>query len=149
MGMVVNLVSRVRRRRPSNEICPRSLAIMAEGPARAELEAVFHEAGWELAIGGVAPIVFYERESNPSGWHAAVCALSALSPRPYIVLLSKTADGNLWEELVSCGGSDVLRMPLERDAVLRAVKTGWSIWSSQERLRRERGLARGRGRPPS
>ncbi|MEO8129033.1 MAG: hypothetical protein ABI822_18155, partial [Bryobacteraceae bacterium] len=86
--------------------------------------------------------------ANPSRWREAVCELSALSPRPYVILLSNSSDQNLWEELVTCGGSDVLRMPFETEAVLRAVRTGWAFWLTERRVR-EQGLARGRGRPPS
>jgi len=77
----------------------------------------------------------YERELNPCHWREAVSLLSRLSPRPYVILLSSSSDKNLWDELVRHGGSEILRTPIDRDAVMRAVNAGWSLWRNQQRLR--------------
>jgi hypothetical protein len=126
--------------------CPGALAIMAEGPGRDALQMVFREAGWKLMIAETSapaldprterlPIILYERELNPCHWREAVSLLSGLSPRPYVILLSSRSDKNLWDELVRHGGSDILRTPIDRDTVVRAVKSGWSLWRNQQRLR--------------
>jgi len=149
------IVSRLRRSaqmklsrlRIDTENCPRAMAIMAEGPGRDALEAVFRDAGWRLTIADTSapaldpvcerlPIIFYERELNRSRWREAVLLLSRLSPRPYVILLSSTSDRNLWDELVRYGGCDIVRTPICRDAVIQAVESGWSLWLSQQRLRR-------------
>jgi len=123
--------------------CPAALAIMAEGPGRDALQRVFREAGWRLAIAESSasapieppPIILYERELNACHWRQAVSLLSRLSPRPYVILLSSSSDKNLWDELVRHGGSEILRTPVDPDAVVRAVKSGWSLWRNQQRLR--------------
>jgi FixJ family two-component response regulator len=126
--------------------CPHALAIMAEGPGRDALQAVFLDAGWRLTIVDNSapaldprnerlPIIFYERELNQSGWRLAVSLLSRLSPRPYIILLSSNSDKNLWDELARHGGSDILRTPIDRNAVVRAVESGWSLWRNHQKLR--------------
>jgi len=46
------------------------------------------------------------------------------------MLASKVIDDYLWNELVSCGGYEVVRKPLREDEVCRAVRMAWSYWSS-------------------
>jgi DNA-binding NtrC family response regulator len=134
------------RRAAAGEV-PRALAIVAPGPARDALQAIFDDAGWVLKIAdtlqsalvcqaeGPFPIVLYEREPCEHDWRAAVSLLSKLSPRPCVILLSGSCDRNLWDELGRYGGSDILRTPVDRDAVMRAVKSGWSLWRNQQKLR--------------
>lgn len=46
------------------------------------------------------------------------------------MLASKVIDDYLWNELVSCGGYEVMGKPLREDEVSRAVRMAWSYWSS-------------------
>jgi len=148
-GMVSGLRSsaqlRLSRRRLNSDTFPGALAIMAKGPCRDVLQAAFHDAGWKLTITDTFaaaldplthrfPIIFYERELSER-WREAVSLVSSQPARPYVILLSSSSGRNLWEELVRYGGSDVLRTPIGREAVLRAVKSGWSLWRNQQKLR--------------
>jgi len=77
----------------------------------------------------------YERELNPHRWREAVSLFSRLSPRPYVILLSSSSDKNLWDELVRHGGSEILRTPIDGDAFKRAIRSAWSLWRNQQKLR--------------
>jgi DNA-binding NtrC family response regulator len=122
---------------------PRALAVMGEGPGRDALQVVFRDAGWKLVVADTSasamarqqkeplPIILYDRELTGRGWRQAVSHFSRLSPRPCVLLLSRSSDKNLWDELVRCGGFDLLRTPVDRDAVIRTVSAGWSIWRSR------------------
>jgi DNA-binding NtrC family response regulator len=104
---------------------------------------VFHDAGCALAVAGnpesaIAcqkkehfPIILYERELTERDWRQVVSVFSRLSPRLCVILLSRNSDKNLWDELVRCGGFDLLRTPVDRDAVIRTLRAGWSIWQNQ------------------
>jgi hypothetical protein len=125
------------------EVAPRALAVISEGPGRESLREVFHEAGWKLAVAGNSasaiakqkkdhfPIILYERELAERDWRQAVSIFSRLSPRPCVILLSRNSDKNLWDELVRCGGFDLLRTPVDRDTMIRTLRAGWSIWQNQ------------------
>jgi DNA-binding NtrC family response regulator len=125
----------------------RALAIMGAGPGRDTLQAIFDDAGWVLTIAdtlasaialqkeGLVPIVLYDREVIESDWRAVVSLLSRLPPHPCVILLAGSSDNNLWDEFGRYGGSDILRTPVERDEVIRAVKAGWSLWQNQQKLR--------------
>jgi hypothetical protein len=52
-----------------------------------------------------------------------------------VVLLSGSSDKNLWGELVRCGGFELLRTPVDPDAVIRTVRAGWFVWQNQHNLR--------------
>ncbi len=127
---------------------PGALAILAEGPDREALRVFFRDAGWELAIAGAVsaalarykkhplPIILCDREVPGCEWHKAVSILASLPGRPLVILLSSRCDQNLWDDVTTNGGSDILRVPLDRYAVERAVRSGWLLWRHLQRLRR-------------
>jgi DNA-binding NtrC family response regulator len=118
------------------------MAVMGEGPGRDALEGVFRDAGWQLVVADNStsaimrqqneawPIILYERELTGRGWRQAVSRFSRLSPHPFVVLLSHSSDNNLWDELVRCGGFDLLRTPIDPDEVIKTVSAGWAIWQN-------------------
>jgi DNA-binding NtrC family response regulator len=133
-------------RRPSVSAvaeAPWALAVMSDGPDRDALKAIFRDAGWKLAVAGDfasaiageerdhSPIILYERELGEKDWRPAVSIFSRLSPRPCVILLSRNSDKNLWDELVRCGGFDLLRTPLNGNAAVRTLKAAWAIWQNQ------------------
>jgi DNA-binding NtrC family response regulator len=121
---------------------------MRPGPERDALQAIFREADWDLAIAESLsfaltsqkthpfPIVLWERELLDCDWHKAVSVLSGLPPRPWVILLSGHSDKNLWDDLTGFGGSDILRTPLDKEAVVRAIRSGWFLWRHLEQLHR-------------
>jgi hypothetical protein len=118
------------------------LAILPTGPDRALIEALSYEAGWALTISetpsvtlGTFTIIMYDRELSPHTWGETIRSLTRSSPRPYIILLSRSSDKNLWDELEHVGGSDILRTPLDREATLRTVGRAWSLWHIQQKVR--------------
>lgn len=120
----------------------RVLAILPTGPDRVLIEALSYEAGWALTISetpsvipGTFPIVMYDRELSPHTWRETIRSLTRRSPRPYIILLSRSSDTNLWDELERVGGSDILRTPLDREATLRIVNRARSLWHIQQKVR--------------
>ncbi len=150
-----------RNQNRGNEV-PRVLAVVRAGACRDALEAIFHEAGWDLRIADTTAtaaalqieepsgVVLYQRELTDSDWGGEVARLAKSSPQPWVVLLSGSNDQNLWDEVTRHGASDILRTPLCRDAVLRAVQSGWVLWRNQQKLRIASGVGFGRnnGRKP-
>jgi len=130
---------------------PEALAILREGPDQAVLRGIFHTAGWELAIADSVssaftaqerhpvPIILYDQKFPGCEWHKAVSALASLPGQPWVILLSSRCDQNLWDELTMIGGSDVLRAPLNAQAVIQAVKSGWLLWRHLRQLKRATG----------
>lgn len=117
-----------------------ALAVISEGPDREALQRAFRDAQWRLEFANDCmlaidrqheepiPIVLYERELAVGDWRHAVSSFSHLTPRPCVILLSRNADQNLWDELVRCGGFELLRIPIDPAAVVQTVNAGWAIW---------------------
>jgi FixJ family two-component response regulator len=126
---------------------PRILALVPQGPDRLFLQAISRDAGWALTLSettpGIAsgcqsatpPIIIYDRELSPGHWGEMVRDLARKSPRPYVILLSPNIDTNLWDEVQRVGGSDILRTPISRDKLLRAVRRAWLLWRNQQQVR--------------
>jgi FixJ family two-component response regulator len=125
------------------EEAPRIVAIVREGRDSALLAALSRQSGWALTLSetpetitsGVPPVILYDRALAPSNWSEVIGAWTVKPHRPYVILLSPKTDANLWEELQRAGGSDILRLPLNRDHVLKAVKRAWKVWCSQQHVR--------------
>ena len=138
-----------RRRHPegARHKAPRILAMVPQGPDRLLLQALSQDAGWALTLSETAPpidsghqadappIIIYDRGLSPLHWGETVRNLARKSPRPYVILLSPNADTNLWDELQRVSGSDILRTPINRDKMLRAVKRAWLLWRNQQQVR--------------
>ena len=143
----VSLFLRPRwRHSASGQRAPRVLAFVPEGFNRSMIELVSSESGWTLTIADrlvaiaesaseTAQIILFDRELWPGLWREAVGLLTRRSPRPYLILLSPTSDGNLWDELQRFGGADILRSPIDRESTLGAVGRAWSLWRSQQHVR--------------
>ena len=121
-----------RGRHPRNrETGPPIRAFVPDGPERRLLEELSRKSGLQLEFAGAGgavpapdgpcpPIVIYGREHSPC-WREDIQLLARTTPRPYVILLSATADANLWDELERLGGDDILRLPLTAAVVLDAV----------------------------
>jgi DNA-binding NtrC family response regulator len=75
-------------------------------------------------------IVLFDRDIAGQNWREFVTGFAAASGGACIMLVSKVIDDNLWNDLVSNGGYEVLRKPLREDEVSRALRMAWSYWSS-------------------
>jgi DNA-binding NtrC family response regulator len=126
---------------------PEALAIVNAGPFSERLRTFFETAAWRLSIvencadGTVrqkrdpAPVVFCDRDLIGCDWRKVVAQFSKSEVHPYVILLTRSSDTDLWDELIQNGGSDILRLSADRDLVLSAVEAGWLHWRSQQRLR--------------
>ena len=134
------LFGRRSNRRPEE---PRILAILPEGSDRSVLRQAADAAGMLLIVSDVyppacpeiPPLVVLSRELPFHHWPDIIRELVRKSPRPYIVLLSPTVDGNLWDELQRAGGSDLLRTPLRREELIAVLRRGSQLWRSLEQVR--------------
>jgi FixJ family two-component response regulator len=131
------------RKEQALEEAPGVVAIVSRGRDSDLLGALSRQSGWKLTLSerpdlitsGVPPVILYDRSLAPSGWSEVIRAWTVKSPRPYVILLSPNTDANLWEELQRAGGSDILRLPLNQDHVLEAVKRAWRVWCNQQHVR--------------
>lgn len=146
-GLERLLPSRRQHHEGTLQKAPRILAMVRQGPDRLLLQDLSRDAGWALTVSETTPavaserqsdappIIIYDRDLSPCHWGEMIRAMARKSPRPYVILLSPNADSNLWDELQRVGGSDILRTPINRDKMLRAVKRAWLFWRNQQQVR--------------
>ena len=84
----------------------------------------------------IPAVILFDRDLPASDWRTAFMAFKNWYPRPYVILLSKKSDLNLWDELQRVGGSDILRTPLTHERLLWAINRACSIWQHRQEVRR-------------
>ncbi len=88
----------------------------------------------EQALHEIKPqIMLFDRDIAGQHWREFVAGFAAATSGVCIMLLSKVIDDNLWNDLVSNGGYELLRKPLREEEVSRAVRMARSYWSSTVR----------------
>ena len=85
---------------------------------------------WSLIQQQRAPIVLCDRDSPGTEWRDVIQMMSSAPAPVYAILLSRVADNYLWNEVIRNGGYDLVATPLREEEVLRAIRLGWSYWSS-------------------
>jgi CheY-like chemotaxis protein len=85
---------------------------------------------WEIVHRFGSPVVLYDRDWPNAEWRTTVHTFASCPQRPCVILMSRVADDYLWQELIRCGGHDLLAKPLRPDDVNRALKLAWSYWNS-------------------
>lgn len=83
-------------------------------------------------------VVVCEKELPDSDWKKVLVELGSLPDSPLLIVTSKSADDQLWAEVLNLGGYDVLMKPFDTLEVVRVVSLAWLNWKTGlERQRRE------------
>jgi hypothetical protein len=89
-----------------------------------------HVDAWEAMNRLNSPVILYDRDWPDAEWRTTVQALASSPHRSCVILASRVADDYLWQELIRCGGYDLLAKPFRADDVARALKLALSYWKS-------------------
>lgn len=112
------------------------LAMTASRSDAALLRGILHSTGWELRIADdledaigflgarAASIVLFDRDLPGADWRQAIGKLA--SGRCRVILASFVADDYLWEEVIHCGGYDVIAKPFREDEVIHMIQFAWA-----------------------
>ncbi len=89
-----------------------------------------HVDAWEAMNRLNSPVILYDRDWPNAEWRTTVQALASSPHRSCVILASRVADDYLWQELIRCGGYDLLAKPFRAEDVVRALKLALSYWKS-------------------
>jgi DNA-binding NtrC family response regulator len=89
-----------------------------------------HVDAWEAMNRLNSPLILYDRDWPNGEWRTAVQTFSSSPRRSCVILASRVADDYLWQELIRCGGYDLLAKPFRADDVARSLKLALSYWRS-------------------
>lgn len=117
------------------------LCVPGTDPDRQLLDEISRRNQWNVSFASTSgeareslkqtkpQIILIDRDIDGADWRYAVSSLAAASGGACVLLISRVIDDYLWNEVVTNGGYDVLRKPLNESEVLRNVKLAWSYWS--------------------
>jgi CheY-like chemotaxis protein len=106
------------------------LALMTSPGDRDLLRQICAGATWKIlfaddveeAVGRPAGIVLCDRDLSGIDWREAIRRL-ATSPHPRkVILASYVVDDYLWDEVIHCGGYDVLPKPFRVQEVIHTIQ---------------------------
>lgn len=80
-------------------------------------------------------VVICERELAEGSWERLIRQTETLQRPPRFIVSSRLVDQELWAEVLSCGGYDVLCTPFDAFEVLQTVETAWHSWHHQWTMR--------------
>jgi len=89
-----------------------------------------HVEAWDAMNRLNSPLIVYDRDWPNAEWRTTVQAFASSPHRSCVILASRVADDYLWQELIRCGGHDLLAKPFRADDVARALKLALSYWRS-------------------
>src|SRR5579864_2622412 len=112
------------------------VAMTASGSDAGLLREIMESTGWEFRIADgiedaaaflgtrAASIVLFDRDLPGVDWRQAVRRLANGQCR--VILASFVADDYLWEEVIHCGGYDVIAKPFREDEVIHMIQFAWA-----------------------
>jgi FixJ family two-component response regulator len=110
------------------------LAILTSQTDRKELEVIFENTGWQIIFADTideptvqaTPIVLYDRDLPGTDWRQAIQQLARTEHPRKVILASFVADDYLWQEVIHCGGYDILPKPFREDEVRHIIQFAWA-----------------------
>jgi DNA-binding NtrC family response regulator len=73
-------------------------------------------------------IILCEHRLPDGTWLNLLERASERSPAPQVLVLSETPDNQLWAEVLTRGGYDLLAQPIEAREVYLAIAGAWRHW---------------------
>jgi hypothetical protein len=140
------LVPGARRKGESRQSAPLLIAFLSDPLTLRVVDVVAREFGWALQFAAkpelamefgnakVPTIVLFERDFDAADWRLTLRSFKHWSPRPYVILLSRNMDLNLWDELERVGGSDIVRLPLDREHLIWSVNRALVLLRSRREV---------------
>jgi DNA-binding response OmpR family regulator len=121
---------------PNGNGPPAVLALIASPGDANLLRDIFAKTEWEFRIAddleeGIAflsrrapAVILYDRDLPGGDWRQAIQRLA--NARCRVILASFVADDYLWDEVIHCGGYDVVAKPFREHELVHTVRFAWA-----------------------
>lgn len=110
------------------DITPAVLAIVPNVNDQISLQNAFQNTAWRLLfVPSLLDALHHPELARVPAlicsqeWKKALDAFSGVPNGPKIIVASRFADERLWEEVLTCGGYDVLSLPCDRQELFRSL----------------------------
>ncbi len=141
----------------SRERCVTVLSVSQHADDHATLRNIFSHSKWQYRsawawsearasmIVSAPSVVICDRVLPDATWRDVLDYLHTLEDEPVLIVTSRTADDQLWGEVLNLGAYDLLLKPFEHQEVVRVVSLAWLNWKNKcEQARRLRSAAANR-----
>jgi len=91
------------------------------------------DARREIAARGAALAVL-DRDLPGMQWRRSIRELASPPQTACVIVLSTTADSNVWEQVGAAGAYEVLSKPVVPDRLADVLQAAWKFWRSQRAL---------------
>ena len=75
-------------------------------------------------------IVLFDIDLFGADWKSDLRSVVASPSQPSVILVSTGVSDAVWEEVIECGGYDVLELPLQEVKTLMTVLHAWRFWAN-------------------
>ena len=103
-----------------------TIRILAIMPKNAELGAIANRSGWRIDWAASIPVELGRYEiilcERCRDWKDRIRQIAAAAPHGCVILVSAESDDHLWQDVIDCGGYDVLTKPFQPDRVMQLVQ---------------------------
>jgi len=79
---------------------------------------------------GSTQIVLFDIDLLGLDWKSDLRALVSSPSQPSVILVSTGVSDALWEEIIECGGYDVLDLPLQETKTQLTLQYAWKFWAN-------------------
>jgi DNA-binding NtrC family response regulator len=118
----------------------RVLAATQDDRTYRALEIALSGMGWSLyrsqniaeglsaVINHEIEVIFADCDLPDGSWADIIDALRACRNAPRVIVISSHADDRLWLDVLTRGGYDLVKVPFDREEVLRTGHRAWLSW---------------------
>lgn len=126
----------------NRERCVTVLAVSAHEDDHAALRNIFSHSKWRLRsaqtwsearaslIMDAASVIVCDHRLPDATWREVLNHLENLPDKPVLIVTSRTADDQLWGEVLNLGAYDLLLKPFDQQEVVRVVSLAWLNWKN-------------------
>lgn len=116
------------------------LALMPDNSDRTAILQISERARWKLLVGDTLEsaidllsnqefaVILCDRDLPDLDWRDAIGTLAAKAPAASVILSSSVNDDYLWQEVIQCGGYDVLTKPFQEERVVKTIS--FAFWKT-------------------
>ncbi|HWR52368.1 MAG TPA: response regulator [Bryobacteraceae bacterium] len=126
----------------TRERCVTVLAVGEHEDDHAALRNIVSHSNWRLRsartwsearaslIENPASVIVCDHRLPDATWRDVLNYVADLPEKPVLIVSSRTADDQLWGEVLNLGAYDLLLKPFDQQEVVRVVSLAWLNWKN-------------------
>lgn len=126
----------------THERCVTVLAVSEHEDDHSALRNIFSHSKWRLRsaqtwsearaslLVNAASVIVCDHRLPDATWRDVLDYIADLPDKPVLIVSSRTADDQLWGEVLNLGAYDLLLKPFDHQEVVRVISLAWLSWKN-------------------